>query len=204
MEFWRIACAQMRWTAGNLFMLRRMKWGLGPVLGGCLVFGFGAYCAAAAVQPPPAYVSALESALQDDTSYRMRLQAAVLLGRTGASRACAPLVEALEQDPHLVVRAGAAMALGALRDLASVAPLCEQAARDPEPLVRQEALQALDCFATNEVALTLSRVYAHLPKSLQGPLLDHLVAAAKDGTHARLQRAAVKMLKDFRENRRPS
>ena len=184
-------------------MLMPMTRCFGTVLCGCLLglFGMGPAHASA---PQPSYVHALETALQDDSSYRIRLQAAVLLGRTGAPQACAPLIEALGQDPHLVVRAGAAMALGALRDVASVAPLCERAARDPEPLVRKEALRALDRFAAHDVAPALSRVYERLPKTLQAPLLAHLVAAAQDATHVRLQRAAAKMLKDFRENRRPS
>ena len=181
-----------------------MKLGFGPALGGCLMLlvFVGEDAAATAVQP--AYVSALESALQDDTSYRLRLQAAVLLGRTGNALACAPLVEALGQDPHLVVRAGAAMALGALRERASVVPLCEQAARDPEPLVRTEASNALDHFSTIEVAEGLRRVVTRLPESQQAPLLMRLAAANQDGSRARLQRAAVKMLKDFRETHSPS
>lgn len=185
-------------------MLMLMKLACGTALGVCLMLLTMPGTEAVAAVVPSAYVRALASALQDDTSYRLRLQAAVLLGRTGETQACAPLVQALESDPHLVVRAGAAMALGALRDLASIVPLCEQAARDPESLVRAEALHALDHFSASEIADALRRVYARLPKSLQAPLLLRLAAAANDNTHVRLQRAAVKMLKDFREAHRPS
>ena len=64
----------------------------------------------------------LVSALKNADAFKVRLQAAVVLGRAGGAKAVEPLVGALD-DPEVAVRAASAMALGNLADLRAVTPL---------------------------------------------------------------------------------
>ncbi len=93
---------------------------------------------------PPAYadrVDDLGQALLTDPSWRVRLQAAFVLGRLRDLRAVNPLVRALS-DENQSVRAQAAQVLGDLGDGRATAAL-DRAQRDPDPLVRSQAHSAL-------------------------------------------------------------
>lgn len=83
----------------------------------------------------------LVDALKNADSYKIRLQAAVVLGRAGGPRAVDPLTEALD-DPEMAVRASACMALGNLADLRAVTGLVK-ALDDDDGFVRGEAKSAL-------------------------------------------------------------
>lgn len=93
-----------------------------------------------------AYLSRLIDALSHDESFKVRLQAAVLLGRSKDSRAVEPLLQALGNDADYTVRAAAATALGHLGELRAVAPLLSHLAADSDAFVRSEAAAALAQF----------------------------------------------------------
>lgn len=84
----------------------------------------------------------LTDRLQNADSFKVRAQAAVLLGRLGDRKSVPALVKALVYDEHFVVRAAAATALGTLQDDSSVEPLFVAVA-EPEPIVRDSCARAL-------------------------------------------------------------
>ena len=83
----------------------------------------------------------VEESLRHDQSYKVRVDAAIILGRVGQQRSIPVLVAALKDD-HPTVRAGAAYALGRF-----TTPLAREAVtsalRDPSPIVRHMAREAL-------------------------------------------------------------
>ena len=87
-------------------------------------------------------VDDLSNALMNDASWRVRLQAAVVLGRLHDRRGVPALMRALT-DPVETVRGMAAQVLGELGDPAARAAL-ERAKRDPSGFVRGQALVAIN------------------------------------------------------------
>jgi hypothetical protein len=87
-------------------------------------------------------VDDLSNALIGDSSWRVRLQAAVVLGRLHDRRGVPALMRALT-DPVETVRGMAAQVLGDLGDPAARAAL-ERAKRDPSGFVRGQALVAIN------------------------------------------------------------
>jgi hypothetical protein len=91
-------------------------------------------------QPQP-QIADVEDSLAHDPSYKVRVDAAIVLGRLAQPRSLAALVAAL-RDPHPSVRASAAYALGRFSS-----PLAREAVtealRDPAPLVRHMAQESL-------------------------------------------------------------
>jgi HEAT repeat protein len=88
-----------------------------------------------------ARIEDVESSLARDRSYKVRVDAALVLGRLRQTRSIPALIGAL-RDPHQAVRASAALALGRIgspiaRDAVA------KAAQDPSLLVRRMALGAL-------------------------------------------------------------
>jgi hypothetical protein len=86
-------------------------------------------------------VDDLSQALIADTSWRVRLQAAVVLGRLHDVRGVPALMRALS-DPLETVRGMAAQVLGDLGDPQAIAAL-QRAQRDPSAFVRGQATVAL-------------------------------------------------------------
>src|SRR5687768_4457214 len=82
--------------------------------------------------------------LRDADEWTTRMEAAVLLGRSGDIRARKPLMRALE-DTHYAVRAATIRALSKLRDPRAIKPLLDRIG-DDEPYVRTEARRALAQF----------------------------------------------------------
>lgn len=104
----------------------------------------------------------LSERLAESDSYKVRAQAAILLGRVGDARTVPVLLRALEQDEHFAVRAAAATALGALAEDAAAEPLFAGAA-DPEPLVRDacaRAITRLDAHRNFDLLLRYARTGA--------------------------------------------
>jgi hypothetical protein len=96
----------------------------------------------------PAYadrVDDLSNALVNDNSWRVRLQAAVVLGRLRDRRGTSALIRALN-DPVETVRGMAAQVLGELGDPSARAAL-DRAKRDPSPFVRSQATTAYNRLA---------------------------------------------------------
>jgi hypothetical protein len=82
------------------------------------------------------------SRLLDDASYKVRLQAALLLGKLGDKAATAPLVKALD-DKERLVRAMAAQSLGRLGATDAAPDLKRMLQRERDPFVRGQVEKAL-------------------------------------------------------------
>jgi hypothetical protein len=85
-------------------------------------------------------VDDLSNVLMTDTSWRVRLQAAVVLGKLHDRRAVPALLRALT-DPTDTVRGMAAQVLGDLGDQSAIAAL-SRSRRDPSEFVRTQAATA--------------------------------------------------------------
>ncbi len=88
-----------------------------------------------------ARVEDVEQSLLHDPSYRVRVGAALVLGRLGKPRSVPALVRALG-DTNPTVRGSAASSLGRIGDPAARDPLA-RAQQDPNPMVRRMAAKAL-------------------------------------------------------------
>jgi hypothetical protein len=86
-------------------------------------------------------VDELASSLRDDSSYKVRVQAALILGKLKDPRSIAALSQAL-RDSNATVRGTAAASLGQLGD-PSAKDALEGAAQDVDPFVRSQAQRAL-------------------------------------------------------------
>jgi hypothetical protein len=87
-------------------------------------------------------VEDLSRMLLEDASYKVRLQAALLLGKLGDRGAVAPLVKALG-DENRTVRGMAAQSLGRLGASEAAAPLKATLQRERDPFVRGQVEKAL-------------------------------------------------------------
>lgn len=110
-----------------------------------------------------------------ESSFKVRIKAAVMLGRIADQRSVDPLINALS-DENYVVRGAAARALGNLGYPLAVGAMDRllKLADDEEPFVRREAVRTLEKLAG--------------PQSL-----DALLAALSD-SHPRVRLAAVHVL----------
>jgi hypothetical protein len=91
---------------------------------------------------PDAKLDELCKALVDDGNYKVRVQAALVLGRLADARAVPSLIKALG-DPNKTVRGIAAQALGQLGDAAAADPLRKLMAKEADPFVRSQAEKAI-------------------------------------------------------------
>jgi HEAT repeats len=98
--------------------------------------------ASARAAQPQVKVEELEKALIEDANYKVRVQAALVLGRLGDHSAVPSLVKALS-DGNKTVRAIAAQALGQLADHDAADPLRELLKREGDPFVRTQTEKAL-------------------------------------------------------------
>ena len=97
--------------------------------------------------PGPTSRSTIWSARSiEDTNYKVRVQAALVLGKLGDPRAVQPLIKALA-DQNKTVRGIAASALGQLGDSAAVDPLRGLLRRESDPFVRGQAEKAMAALA---------------------------------------------------------
>jgi HEAT repeat protein len=108
--------------------------------------------AAGADEAPPPRLSADQARLLSDrllraSAFKVRLQAALILGVAGGPEAEPPLAEALEGDSAAAVRGAAAIALGNLGDGRAVSPLVD-GLTDGDSFVRTEAARSLTQLAT--------------------------------------------------------
>ncbi|MEZ4270881.1 MAG: HEAT repeat domain-containing protein [Myxococcota bacterium] len=121
------------------------------------------------------YIKGLISALQEDDSYKIRLQAAVFLGRSNDPRAVEPLLGVLTKDKHYTVRAAAATALANLDEPKAIEPIIVLAAADPDEFVREEAQRALDTYDRATVMRQVVATYRHY---IDGAAKDTVTAVA--------------------------
>src|SRR5438874_4494605 len=80
--------------------------------------------------------------LQEASDWKTRLEAAIVLGRSGDIRARRPLVTAL-RDSHYAVRVAAIRSLTNLGDVRAIRPILDLL-DDDEPFVRTEAKTAIE------------------------------------------------------------
>jgi hypothetical protein len=89
-----------------------------------------------------AKIDELCKAVLEDGNYKVRLQAALVLGKLADPRAVPALIKALA-DANKTVRGIAAQALGQLGDSAAAGPLKELMRRESDPFVRTQGEKAL-------------------------------------------------------------
>jgi hypothetical protein len=97
---------------------------------------------AAAPPAPKAKVEELCKALLEDSNYKVRVQAAIVLGRLGDVTTVDSLVKALG-DTNKTVRGIAAQALGQIGDGAAADPLRALLQKEADPFVKGQAEKAL-------------------------------------------------------------
>jgi HEAT repeat protein len=108
------------------------------VLAACLI----AAPAALSFAAPAARVDEICRTLTDDSNYKVRVQAALVLGKLGNAGAVACLSRALA-DQNKTVRAMSAQALGQIGDAAGLEALRSLVKRDPDPFVRAQTEKAI-------------------------------------------------------------
>jgi hypothetical protein len=112
-----------------------------------LRFALGAVLLASALPAPAraadsAKIEELGKAVVEDGNYKVRVQAALVLGKLGDARAVKPLIKALS-DVNKTVRAMAAQALGQLGDATAVDPLRGLLGKETDPFVRTQIEKAV-------------------------------------------------------------
>jgi HEAT repeats len=147
------------------------------LLAAALAFvAFGAVAKAA----PQVKVEELCKALIEDPNYKVRVQAALVLGRLGDLTALPSLIKALE-DQNKTVRAISAQALGQLADHQAADPLRDLLKREGDPFVRAQTEKAL-ALVSAEAGGKKAKIYLNF-----GPFTGGVKTANAD---------AVKILHD--------
>jgi len=136
-----------------------------------------------------AYLEKLTEALKDEDSFKIRLQAAVYLGRTGDVRAVEPLLPVLSGDEHYTVRAAAAMALANLVEPRAISHIVRQAAIDPEEFVRGEAARALRKYDRDEALPYVVATYGSDDSRVRKEVVTYLAEGSLDVAEVVLVRA---------------
>jgi hypothetical protein len=114
---------------------------------------------AGAVRAAPAVkVEELTKALNEDPNYKVRVQAALVLGRLGDHSAVPALIKALS-DQNKTVRAIAAQALGQLGDHDAADPLRDLLKREGDPFVRSQSEKALALISSEGGGSKKAKIY---------------------------------------------
>jgi hypothetical protein len=117
--------------------------------------------AAHAASPDAAKVDELCRAVVDTSSnYKVRVQAALVLGKLGDAKAVQPLIKALG-DENRTVRGIAASALGQLGDQAALDPLRDLMRRESDSFVKGQAEKAVAALAAGPAAKKGAKVYVN-------------------------------------------
>jgi hypothetical protein len=111
----------------------------------------------ASAAQPAVKVEDLTKALLEDANYKVRVQAALVLGRLGDHSAVPSLVKALG-DANKTVRAIAAQALGQLADHDAADPLRDLLKREGDPFVRTQTEKAL-ALVSADVGQKKAKIY---------------------------------------------
>jgi hypothetical protein len=118
-------------------------------------------------------IDKLTRSLMQDPSYKVRVQAALVLGKLSDRRAVPALIQAL-RDENETVRGVAATSLGRLGDKSAANALMAASTRDPSQFVRAQARKALELVANGSPAITAAppkagaRFYVHIDFSNGG------------------------------------
>jgi hypothetical protein len=120
--------------------------GLGPALVLLLCVFLGALTLARAAAPD-AKLEELTRAVVEDSNYKVRVQAALVLGKLADPRAVPALIRALG-DQNKTVRGIAAAALGQLGDPAAAEPLRQLLRRESDPFVKTQTEKAIAALSS--------------------------------------------------------
>ncbi|MBI5542556.1 MAG: HEAT repeat domain-containing protein [Deltaproteobacteria bacterium] len=155
----------------------------------------------------PADLAKLTEALRGEPPrpFKVRLQAALILGRSGGAEALDALSECLVDDAEYPVRAACAMALGNSADIRAIEPLVAHL-EDPEELVRTEARRALFRFASPEAVAYLQAarergsarvrlVLVELAAQIKDPQAGVLLAELMGDSDEKVREQAAAVLK---------
>jgi hypothetical protein len=128
-------------------------------------------------------IEEVEDSLEHDRSFKVRVEAAIVLGHLGQSRSVPALLGAL-RDPHPAVRAAAAESLGRIGSPIARDGLV-RAAQDPSPLVRKMARGALDTIGGDSQPGPSHPAAAELPavQARRGRPVSFEVAEMGDRSH---------------------
>jgi len=107
-----------------------------------------------------ARVDELCRAVTDDNNYKVRVQAALVLGKLGDPRAVQPLIKALG-DQNKSVRGIAASALGQLGDAAAVDPLRDLLRHESDSFVRGQAEKAMAALSGGGAGGKHAKIYVN-------------------------------------------
>lgn len=129
-------------------------------MGQCAVAGLLGLVAALVVCLQATSVSArpspLVNRLLNNHSYKVRLQAAIYLGKLRDPKTLAPLIKCLKRDRHYLVRALCATALGKLGNAAAL-PALKRRLRDKMKFVRGRVKQAIENIKAQSLRLNERR-----------------------------------------------
>jgi HEAT repeat protein len=139
--------------------------------------------------PPEGYIEKLIEALNADDSYKVRLQAAVFLGRANDDRAVEPLIKTITGDEHYTVRAAAATALANLEEPRAISHIVRAAALDPDTFVREEAQRALRKYDREEALPYVVATYGSEDGRVRREVVTYLAEGAFDAAEIVFVRA---------------
>lgn len=156
---------------------------------------------AGALDSGPSYWA---SVLKTEPAFKVRLQAALLLGRSANPEALGPLIDCAQNDENVSVRRAAIDGLAILKRPRAIVPLLKMASSDPEPVIAAGAKIALDTFdlvSHQEFVLAAFdsddvRVRAAVLKSLPLPLgeVTKPVIMKSFGDYPEVYQQALKLL----------
>lgn len=145
------------------------------------------------------YVKKLVAALQHDSSFKVRLQATVLLGRSGSQAASSALIDALKGDRHPTVRAAAATSLAQLQELKAIVPILERLSLDPDDFVRREAKLALESYDPDLALPYVISMFGEFRSSVRVSIREtSLKYVLENASGTDLDRALERALGDFK------
>jgi len=116
--------------------------------------------ASASAAGPDVKVDDLIRAVTEDSNYKVRVQAALVLGKLGDTRAVQPLIKALG-DANKTVRGIAASALGQLGDSSATDPLRGLLKRETDPFVKGQAEKALAVLSAGGGGGKRAKIYVN-------------------------------------------
>jgi HEAT repeat protein len=154
-----------------------------------LMLAAGAAIAQEGEAQPEGYIEKLIQALTADDSYKVRLQAAVFLGRSDDDRAVEPLIRVLTADEHYTVRAAAATALANLEEPRAISHIVRAAALDPDTFVREEAGRALRKYDREEVLPYVVATYGSEDARVRREVVSYLAEGPFDAAEIVFVRA---------------
>jgi hypothetical protein len=141
---------------------------------GVLALALALLATPALAAQPQVKVEELTKALIEDTNYKVRVQAALVLGRLGDHSAVPSLIRALD-DQNKTVRAIAAQALGQLADHIAGDPLRALLKKEGDPFVRTQAEKALALITSDAGGNKKAKIYLNF-----GPFTGGVKSAGAD------------------------